>query len=156
MPVSPSIPSPDQLHTREQVGDYVLETRESIPVIPFFSGGTSIAVSGHRAILHGLFNLRGNVSENQFRPAFEAFVAHLAAAGFACGGRLMRRQPLTGFGEELPSFLYYAAIEFFDLGREQACYDYVAAGREPVREIHRAMNALVSRGPAHFFVTFDI
>jgi hypothetical protein len=114
------------------------------------------AVSGRRAILHGLFNLRDNVSENQFRPAFEAFVAHLAAAGFARGSRVMRRQHLDGFREELPTFLYYAAIEFSDLEGERACYDYVATGPEPVREIHHAMNALVCSGPAHFFVTFDI
>jgi hypothetical protein len=107
-------------------------------------------------MLHGLFNLRDNVSENQFRTAFEAFVAHLAAAGFVRGGRLMRRQPLDRFGEELPGFLYYAAIEFSDIERERACYDYVAAGPEPVKEIHHAMNALLSSDPVHFFLTFDI
>jgi hypothetical protein len=108
------------------------------------------------AILHALFSLRDDVSEDQFKVAFEAFVAHLIEAGFARGSRLMRRKPLQGFGAKLPGFTYYAAIEFPDLEREQACYDYVAAGGEPVRAVHRPMNSLVQEGSGHFFVSADI
>ena len=50
----------------------------------------------------------------------------------------------------------YAAIEFPDLEREQACYDYVAADAEPVRTVHRAMNTLVKKGSSHFFVASDV
>ena len=46
--------------------------------------------------------------------------------------------------------MFYAAIMFPNLEREQAYYDYVASNSEPVRTIHRAMNSLVRRGSAHF------
>ena len=108
------------------------------------------------AFLHGLFNLNDGVSEQQFEAALKNFVAHLVAAGFARGCRLMRRKPLEGFGAPLPAFSYHAAIEFADLEREQACYDYVAAGAEPVRTVHRAMNTLVKKGSSHFFVASDV
>ena len=109
-----------------------------------------------QAVLHSLFTLRDGVSEDQFRIAFEAFVAHLTEAGYACGSRLMRRKLLEGFGQALPDFAYYAAIMFPDLDREEACYHYVAGNSGPVRTVHHAMNALVQRGTSHFFVTADI
>lgn len=68
----------------------------------------------------------------------------------------MRRKPLEGFGQKLPDFSYYAAIEFADLEREQACYDYVARNAEPVRSIHTAMNSQVKRRSAYFFVSHDV
>jgi hypothetical protein len=73
--------------------------------------------------LHGLFNLRDDVSEAQFKLAFEAFVAHLTEMGFATRSHLMRRKSLDQFGQKLPAFVYYASIEFADLNREQACYE---------------------------------
>ncbi len=56
----------------------------------------------------------------------------------------------------MPDFGYYAAIEFDDLEREQACYDYVAQNAEPVRSIHGAMNSRVKRGAAYFFVSYAV
>jgi hypothetical protein len=108
-----------------------------------------------KAILHSLFDLRDGIKESEFRAAFDAYVAHLVDKGYARGGRLMRRQPLEGFGKRLPDFGFYGAIEFGDLEREQACYDYVAQNAEPVRSIHRAMNSQVKPGTAHFFVSYD-
>ena len=108
------------------------------------------------AFLHGLFSLCEDVTEQQFEAALKTFVAHLIDAGFARGCRLMRRKPLDGFGAPLPTFTYHVAIEFSDLEREQACYDYVAAGTEPVRTVHRAMNSLVKKGSSHFFVASDV
>jgi hypothetical protein len=108
-----------------------------------------------KAILHSLFDLRDGVEESAFRLAFDAFVAHLVGQGYARCGRLMRRKPLEGFGKRLPDFTFYAAIEFDDLEREQACYDYVAENAEPVRSIHAAMNSQVRSGTAHFFVSYD-
>jgi hypothetical protein len=109
-----------------------------------------------RAILHSLFDLREGVAEDEFVSAFKAYVAHLVQMGFALSGRVMRRKPLEGFGAPLPGFAYYAAIEFPDLQREQACYDYVARASKPVRTVHMAMNRHVRPGTAHFFVSFDV
>jgi hypothetical protein len=109
-----------------------------------------------KAILHSLFELQDGNREQNFRVAFDNYVRHLVETGYALGGRLMRRKPLEGFGQRLPDFTYYAAIEFADLEREQACYDYVARNAEPVRSIHAAMNSQVKRRAAYFFVSHDV
>jgi hypothetical protein len=88
-----------------------------------------------------MFELADGVSEQEFAAAFVAFFEHL------------REQ---GFGMPLPGFTHYAAIEFADLEREQACYGYVAADAEPVRSLHRTMNSKVKRASAYFFVSADI
>ena len=112
--------------------------------------------TGGKAILHSLFELRDGGREEEFRTAFDDYVSHLIEMGYALEGRLMRRKPLEGFGRRLPDFSYYAAIEFADLEREQACYDYVARNAEPVRSIHTAMNSQVKRASAYFFVSYDV
>ncbi|MBV9250810.1 MAG: hypothetical protein JO227_16360 [Acetobacteraceae bacterium] len=104
------------------------------------------------AVLHGLFRLRDGVTDDEFQIAFDAFVAHLAEAGYPSESRVMRRKPLPGFGKKLPDFTHYSAIMFADAEREQACYDYVANGAPEVHAIHRNMNRLVAPG-AQFFVT---
>jgi hypothetical protein len=109
-----------------------------------------------KAILHSLFELEDGGREEDFRGAFHDYLRHLVEMGYALEGRLMRRKPLEGFGRKLPDFSYYAAIEFADLEREQACYDYVARNAEPVRSIHAAMNFQVKRASAHFFVSYDV
>lgn len=108
------------------------------------------------AVLHGMFELADGVSQQEFAAAFAAFFEHLREQGFALRYRIMRRKPLEGFGMPLPGFMHYAAIEFADLDREQACYDYVAMDGEPVRSLHRAVNSKVKRASAYFFVSADI
>ena len=104
------------------------------------------------AVFHSVFTLKGGVSEQEFLTAFEAFYDHLLAAGFARGYRIMRRQPLEGFGKSLPEFEYHAEIEFPGLAEDQACYEYVKRNEEPIRSIHRAMNSKVKNGSADFFL----
>jgi hypothetical protein len=108
------------------------------------------------AVLHSLFELNEGVSEAEFATAFRAFFDHLQEKGFATGCRVMRRKTLEGFGRPLPSFTYYAAIEFHGLDAEQACYDYVAENAPPIRALHQAMNSKVRRGGSYFFVSADI
>ena len=76
--------------------------------------------------------------------------------GFVCGYRITRRQPLEGFGANLPAFAYHVEIAFPSPAHEQACYDYVRRNDEPVRSLHRAMNARVERGSADFFLTVPV
>jgi hypothetical protein len=108
------------------------------------------------AVLHALFTLADGVSEQEFFPAFEAFYQHLKDLGFVHSCRVMRRQPLEGFGAPLPSFDYHVEFEFLSLEKDQACYDYVRENKEPVRSLHRAMNSRVMHGSAHFFLTAHI
>ena len=110
----------------------------------------------NKAILHSLLELQDGGREEDFRVAFDDYVRHLVEMGYALEGRLMRRKPLEGFGRRLPDFSYYAAIEFADLEREQACYDYVARNAEPVRSIHAAMNSQVKRASTYFFVSYGV
>ena len=109
-----------------------------------------------KAMLHSLFELNDGVAEAEFTAAFVAFFEHLRDRGFATACRVMRRKPLDGFGQPLPGFAYYAAIEFHDLDAEQACYDYVAENAPPVRSLHHGMNSKVKRGSAYFFVSSDL
>jgi hypothetical protein len=104
------------------------------------------------AVLNGLFTLADGISEEEFFPAFEAFYQHLKEMGFVRSYRMMRRQPLEGFGAPLPNFDYHVEIEFPSLDEDQACYDYVKEDKEPVRSLHRAMNSKVRRESAHFFL----
>src|SRR5579863_470122 len=113
-------------------------------------------VKQNGAVLHALFALTDGVSEQEFFPAFEAFYQHLKDRGFVHNCRVMRRQPLEGFGAPLPSFDYHIEFEFLSLAKDQACYDYVMEDREPVRSLHRAMNSKVRDGSAHFFLTVHI
>ena len=104
------------------------------------------------AALHSLFTLKPGISEREFLPAFEAFYGHLKDMGYVRSFRVMRRQPLDGFGTPMPEFDYYVKIEFPTLEQDQACYDYVKRNEEPVRSLHRAMNAMVKQGSAYFFL----
>src|SRR5436190_12252024 len=112
------------------------------------------AAMGNRgeAVLHSLFTLADGVSQAEFLPTLEAFYGHLREMGFVCGYRVVRRQPLEGFGADLPAFDYDVAIEFPTLEHDQACYDYVKKNEEPIRSLHRAMNSKVKGGVAHFFL----
>ena len=104
------------------------------------------------AVFHGLFSLADGVTEGEFLPAFQAFYSHLVEMGFARGYRIMRRQPLEGFGKTLPDFQYHAEVEFPSLTEDNACYEYVKRNEEPVRSLHRTMNSKVKRGSADFFL----
>jgi hypothetical protein len=104
------------------------------------------------AVLNGLFTLADGVSEAEFFPAFEAFYQHLKEMGFVRNYRMIRRQPLEGFGAPLPNFDYHVEIEFPTLEQDQACYDYVKKNEEPVRSLHRAVNSKVKRDSAYFFL----
>jgi hypothetical protein len=70
------------------------------------------------AALHGLFTLVAGVSEQEFLLAFEAFYGHLKEREFVRGYRMMRRQPLEGFGAALPDFDYHVEIEFLSLEQD--------------------------------------
>jgi len=105
------------------------------------------------AVFHGLFSLKDGVTEAEFLRAFDAFYSHLVEMRYARGYRILRRQPLEGFGNTLPRFEYHAEVEFPSLEEDRACYEYVKRNDEPVRSLHRAMNTKVKRGSADFFLT---
>jgi hypothetical protein len=106
-----------------------------------------------KAVFHAIFTLEDGIAEEDFLPAFEAYYDHLIEIGLACSYRIMRRQPLEGFGDSLPRFEYHAELEFPSLRKDRACYEYVKKNEEPVRSLHRAVNSKTRRGSADFFLT---
>src|SRR5579864_789513 len=99
----------------------------------------------------GVFALRDGVSEEEFLPRLNAFLQHFIDVGFASSYRVMRREPLEGFGKTLPAFTYRGELIYPDLERERAAYEYVKRRAEQVHSLHVAMNSMV-RPDADFFV----
>lgn len=105
------------------------------------------------AVFHGLFSLKDGITEAEFLLDFDAFYSHLVEMGYARSYRILRRQPLEGFGNTLPRFEYHAEVEFPGLEEDRACYEYVKRNDEPVRSLHQAMNSKVKQGATDFFLT---
>ena len=103
-------------------------------------------------ILAALFRLRAGANEAAFKKACEAYYQHLIDMGFASGYRIMRRQPLEGFGESLPSFTHYAELISPGLEADAAGYEYVKQRGELVHSLHMAMRSFVEPGSADFFL----
>jgi hypothetical protein len=99
----------------------------------------------------GVFALRDGVREEEFLPKLHAFFQHFIDMGFATGYRIMRREPLEGFGKTLPAFTYRGELSYSDLEREQAAYEYIRRRGEQVHSLHVAMNSMV-KIDADFFL----
>jgi hypothetical protein len=98
-----------------------------------------------------IFTLRDGVSEEEFLPKLHAFFQHFIDMEFATGYRVMRREPLEGFGKTIPAFTYRGELIYPDLERERAAYEYVKQHGERVHSLHIAMNSLV-KSDADFFL----
>jgi hypothetical protein len=103
----------------------------------------------------GVFALRDGVSEEEFLPRLRAFLQHFIDIGFATDYRVMRREALDGFGKTLPAFTYRGELNYPDLAREHAAYEYVKNRGEQVHSLHVAMNSLV-KPSADFFLETQI
>jgi hypothetical protein len=114
--------------------------------------------TGQRQGALAVFTAReqGGPTEAELKQAFRAFVGHLENKGFVVRNRLMRREPHEGFERGRPRQSYYVAIEFPNLALEQACYEYVAADREPIRTLHHAVNSKVEPDSTSFFLCSDV
>jgi hypothetical protein len=99
----------------------------------------------------GVFSLRDGVTEQEFLPSLHAFYGHLIERGFATSYRILRREPLEGFGKTLPAFSYRGELRYPTAEREAAAYAYVKEDSEPIRSLHRCMNSKVSHA-ADFFL----
>jgi hypothetical protein len=100
-----------------------------------------------------IFTLRDGVSEEEFLPKLHAFFQHFIDMGFATGYRVMRREALEGFGKTIPAFTYRGELNYPDLEREHAAYQYVKQHSERVHSLHRAMNSLVKSDVDFFLET---
>lgn len=102
--------------------------------------------------MHGLFDLKPGVEVGAYRAAFDAFCAHLHEQGYVTGWSFMRRSPHPGYDRNPPETAFHVGMDFPDRARAEACYRYVAANEEPLRTLHRTMNAKVVATTTRFFL----
>jgi len=106
--------------------------------------------------MHGTFDLKDNVAGPNFARAFSAFCAHLQSKGFLNGWQFAERAPHAGYDRAPPASRYYVATHFPDLEFVQQCYAYVAAGEEPLKSLHKAVNSRVVRETTRFCLFREI
>lgn len=105
-------------------------------------------------MMHGLFDLQGDVNEGEFRQSFELFSEHLKALGMVLSCRLMRHQAHDGYNANPPSTQYYVSIEFLDMEYAERCWDYIRQNTEPVMSLHTAVFSSIQN--SSFFLSSDI
>jgi hypothetical protein len=109
------------------------------------------------ATFRAMYTVKDGIENRALELAFNEFAQHLVDAGFAETYRIARHQPFDGeFGVPLFDFTHYSEINFPDAALEEACYGYVKARPEPCHSLHVAMNRLVKKGSARFFVTINL
>ena len=106
-------------------------------------------------VLNALFDLNQDVAEGAFKAALDDFCRHLQREGYVLSWRWMQQIQPSGPSFPRPTQRQFVVFEFLDAASEARCYEYVAANREPIRTLHRAMNSKVKRGSAMFFVCMD-
>lgn len=105
-------------------------------------------------LLHGLFDLRPEASEEEFRAAFRAFHDHLRSERLATSARFMRHEPHAGYNARPPQTEFYIAIEFVDKEQAERCWTSVEAADEPLHILHARVNRLIQK--ASFFLYCDV
>jgi hypothetical protein len=104
--------------------------------------------------MHGLFHLREQARDADFRAAYDAFGEHLRSLGYVVSWRFMRRSPHDGYDARPPEQPFYVSMDFPDIEAARACYRYVEADEEPLKTLHRAVNRKVHT--TQFFLCEDI
>ena len=105
-------------------------------------------------MMHGLFDLKGDVNEGDFRRSFELFSEHLQANIMVLGCRLMRHQAHDGYNARPPSTQYYVSIEFTDMDSAERCWNYIEKNDEPQKSLHNAVFSKIQN--SRFFLSSDI
>jgi hypothetical protein len=105
-------------------------------------------------IMHGLFDLKDDVKEAEFRQSFDLFSEHLNAADMVLDCRFMRHQAHEGYNSRPPSTEYYVSMEFTDMNYAQRCWDYIEEHEEPLDSIHTAVFSKIQN--FRFFLSRDV
>ncbi|WP_282604406.1 DUF6614 family protein [Pelagibius sp. Alg239-R121] len=105
-------------------------------------------------VMHGLFGLKDDCDEVQFRDSFDAFSGHLKQLNLLITWRFMRQEPHDGYNRRPPEAPYYVSMEFLDNDQAEACWAYVEQDEEPLKSLHRAMNRQVQN--TQFFLSSDV
>ena len=105
-------------------------------------------------LMHGMFDLKDNVKEGEFRHSFDLFSEHLNAIEMTRTCRFMRHQAHDGYNARPPSTKYYVAVEFLDIAKAEQCWDYIQENNEPIKSLHTAVFSKIQN--SRFFLTSDI
>lgn len=105
-------------------------------------------------MMHGLFDLKDDIDEGEFRQSFELFSEHLNATGMVLSCRFMRHQAHDGYNARPPLTHYYVSIEFMDMDYAERCWNYIQENNEPLKSLHTAVFSKIQN--SRFFLSSDI
>ncbi len=105
-------------------------------------------------LMHGMFDLKDDIREGEFRRSFELFSEHLCEEEMALTYRFMRQQAHDGYNADPPSTKYYVAVEFVDMDHAEQCWDYIQENSEPIHSLHVAVFSKIQN--SRFFLSSDI
>ena len=105
-------------------------------------------------LMHGMFDLKDEIQEEEFRQSFDLFSEHLIATEMALSCRFMRHQAHDGYNARPPSTKYYVAIEFVDMDYAEQCWNCIQEDNEPVKSLHTAVFSKIQ--DSRFFLSSDI
>ena len=104
--------------------------------------------------MHGLFDLKDDVSEAEFRQSYELFSEHLIEISMVLSCRFMRHQAHDGYNADPPSTQYYVSVEFQDLDYAERCWSYIQEKKEPMKSIHTSVFSKIQN--SRFFLSSDV
>ena len=104
-------------------------------------------------VMHGLFDLKDGVKEEEFRQSFALFSEHLKDIRMVIDWRFMRHQAHEGYNAHPPSTDYYVSIEFSDMEHAERCWAYIEEKDEPLKSLHGAVFSKVQN--TSFFLSSD-
>ena len=104
--------------------------------------------------MHGLFDLKDDVNEGEFRQSFDLFSEYLDEIDLVLSCRFMRHQAHDGYNADPPATQYYVSMEFLDMDCAERCWNRVEENVEPLKSLHTAVFSKIQN--FRFFLSSDI
>lgn len=84
----------------------------------------------------GFADLKPDVTEADFRAAFDRFSQGLVDKDLAAAWELTRRHPHHGYDSAPPPQAYLLTVRFRDADQAEACWDYIEARNADFAPLH--------------------
>ncbi len=92
----------------------------------------------------GFVDLKPDVTEANFRTAFDAFSRGLIDRDLATGWELTRRHPHHGYDSSPPAQTWLLSVLFKDADQAEVCWDYLEAHHADFAPLHDNLNRQVT------------
>lgn len=92
----------------------------------------------------GFVDLKPDVTEADFRAAFDLFSAGLVERDLAIGWVLTRRHPHQGYDSAPPAQKWLLSTLFRDKSQAEACWDFIEARDADFAPLHHNINRQVT------------